>query len=114
MTVIDGHGGYVPLYRIEREDVAAQYGSGDSGETAVPNADENHVTMAAEAAGTALSRSEVDGSDLGAVFAASVSDPYAEHGIAAHIAYRHGATGGVTRRADGRVASGRQKTQRRS
>lgn len=95
MTVIDGHAGYVPLYRIERDDVAAQHNSSDRGETAVPNVDENHLTMAAEAASTAIERSGIDGPDLGAVFAASVSDPFAEHGIAAHVAYRHGAEGPV-------------------
>jgi 3-hydroxy-3-methylglutaryl CoA synthase len=95
LTTVDGYGGYVPLYRIERDDVAAQQGSSDRGETAVPNADENNITMASEAASIALERSAVEGKDLGAVFSASTSDPYAELGIAPHVAYRHGATGDV-------------------
>ena len=93
MAVIDGHGGYVPLYRVERSAVAAQFGGSSSGESAVPARDENHVTMACEAAETALGRSSSAAEDLDAVFAASVTDPFAEHGIAAQVAYRLGATG---------------------
>ncbi|WP_424019357.1 hypothetical protein ACOZ4N_07755 [Halorientalis pallida] len=95
MVVIDGHGGYVPLYRVDRSEVAAQHGGRGRGESAVPARDENHVTMACEAADNALGRADVAGEDLGAVVTASVSDPFAEHGIAAHVAYRLGATGDV-------------------
>jgi 3-hydroxy-3-methylglutaryl CoA synthase len=95
VVVVDGHGGYVPLYRVRRDDVAAQFGGGASGESAVPARDENHVTMAGEAAETALSRAGIEASDLGAVLSASVTDPLAEHGVAAHVAYRMGATGDV-------------------
>jgi 3-hydroxy-3-methylglutaryl CoA synthase len=90
VTVVDGCGGYVPYYRIERETIAAQQGGRGRGETAVPGRDENHVTMACEAASVALERSDVDGAALDAVFTASVSDPFAEHGIASHVAYRLG------------------------
>lgn len=95
MVVIDGYGGYVPLYRIDREAVSEQNGGRATGETAVPGRDENHVTMASEAASNALSRASVKASALGGVFSASVSDPFAEHGIAAHVAYRLGGTGTV-------------------
>ncbi|MFC6941485.1 hypothetical protein ACFQE8_16185 [Salinirubellus sp. GCM10025818] len=93
MVAVTGHGGYVPLYRVDRTDVADLHDGRASGESAVPARDENHVTMAAEAAETALARASIDGEDLGAVFAASVTDPFAEHGIAAHVAYRLGAEG---------------------
>ncbi len=95
MTAIAGVGGYVPLYRIEREEIARQHGGSASGETAVAARDETPVTMASEAAGNALARADLAGADLDAVFAASVTDPLAEHGIAAHVAYRHGAEGDV-------------------
>jgi 3-hydroxy-3-methylglutaryl CoA synthase len=95
MVAVTGHGGYVPLYRVDRAAVADQHGTRASGESAVPARDENHVTMAAEAAETALDRAGIDGGVLDAVFSASVTDPFAEHGIAAHVAYRLGAEGDV-------------------
>lgn len=90
MVLIDGYGGYVPLYRIERDEIQSQYGDSGSGESAVPGRDENHITMASEAAEMALDRSGVDADELGAVCAASITDPFAEHGIAAHVAFRLG------------------------
>jgi hydroxymethylglutaryl-CoA synthase len=96
MTVeIDGYGGYVPLYRIDRSDIAEQHGTRASGESAVPGPDENHVTMASEAALNALARADVPAEEVDAVFTASVTDPFAEHGLASHVAYRLGATGDV-------------------
>jgi 3-hydroxy-3-methylglutaryl CoA synthase len=95
MVAVTGHGGYVPLYRVDRTDVADQHGGRASGESAVPARDENLVSLAAVAAETALSRAGVDGDALDAVFAASVTDPFAEHGIAAHVAYRLEAEGDV-------------------
>ncbi|ELY50417.1 hydroxymethylglutaryl-CoA synthase family protein [Natronolimnohabitans innermongolicus] len=90
MVVVDGIGGYVPLYRIDRDDVAAQHGGRGRGESAVPARDENHVTMASEATTTALERSATAAEDVAAVFTASITDPFAEHGIAAQLAYRLG------------------------
>lgn len=95
MVVIDGAAGYVPLYRIEAEEIAEQHGGRGRGEAAVPARDENHITMASEAAETALERSGVAADDLGTVFAASITDFYAEHGIAGPLAYRLDATGDV-------------------
>jgi 3-hydroxy-3-methylglutaryl CoA synthase len=95
MVSISTVGGYVPLYRVRRATVAEQHGDSASGETAVPARDETLVTMASEAAGTALDRSDGDGDRIGAVFTATVTDPFAEHGIAAHVGYRHGVTGDV-------------------
>lgn len=97
MVAIWSVGGYVPRYRIDREVIAEQHGDTASGETAVPAPDETRVTMASEAAGTALDRaSGVRVRDrIGTVFTATVTDPFAEHGIAAHVGYRHGITGDV-------------------
>jgi len=108
MTVVDGAAGYVPLYRVDRADIAAQHGGRGRGESAVPARDENHVTMASEAAEDALARSGVDAADLGAVVSASISDYFAEHGVAAPVGYRLGATGDVRTadfRATGRAAA---------
>lgn len=108
MVVIDGVAGYVPLYRIRADDIAEQQGGRGRGEAAVPARDENHVTMASEAARTALERSGVEAAALGAVFTASVTDYFAEHGVAGPLAYRLGATGDVRTgdfRATGRAGS---------
>jgi len=103
MIGITGHGGYVPLYRVDRSAVASQQGANAPNETAVPARDENHVTMASEAADIALRRAGIDTSNLTGVFSASVTDRFAEHGLAAHVAYRIGATGDV-RTADCRAS----------
>lgn len=95
VVVIDGVAGYVPLYRIQGEDIAAQHGGRGRGEAAVPARDENHITMTNEAAEVALDRSGVESGDLGAVFTASITDYFAEHGIAGPLAYRLGVTGDV-------------------
>ncbi|APX97206.1 hypothetical protein [Natronorubrum daqingense] len=108
MVVIDGTGGYVPLYRIDRRDIADQHGGRGRGESAVPARDENHVTMASEAMTTALDRSAATADDVTAVFTASVSDRFAEHGIAAQIAYRAGLSSDVRTgdfQASGRAAA---------
>jgi len=93
MTDVAGCGAYIPRNRIVRSEVDAFHAQ--DGETAVPNKDESHVTMACEAAGAALSMAGVDGGSLDAVFAASTTDPFAVHGIAPHVAFHHGATGDV-------------------
>lgn len=108
MVVLDGVAGYVPLYRIDSEEIAEQHGGRGRGESAVPARDENHITMADEAAAMALDRSGVEAGDLGGVFAASITDYFAEHGIAGPLAFRIGATGDVRTgdfQATGRAAS---------
>lgn len=95
MAVLNAAGGYVPLYRVRREAIAEQFGDSTHGETAVPGRDENHITMSVEAGELAVTRADVDPDGLGAVYSASVTDPFAEHGIAAHVAYHLGATGDV-------------------
>lgn len=94
MAHIDGCGTYVPLYRIQRRTIGEQYERRlPPGEVAVPGGDENQITMGCEAAQNALADAGVAADDLDAVFVASTTDPFADHGIAAHIAYRVGATG---------------------
>lgn len=86
MVSVDGYGAYVPLYRIERSTIATQHGErGDSGETAVPSHDETIVTLATKAAENALAHSESE-DRVSAVYVASMSDPFAERGIAPHVA----------------------------
>lgn len=96
MVQVEGLGTYVPIYRIERKAIGEQYDrSVPPGELAVPGRDENLITMGSEAAGNALTHGAAEGANLDAVFAASITDEFAEHGIAAHVAYRLGAESDV-------------------
>jgi 3-hydroxy-3-methylglutaryl CoA synthase len=100
MVTIGGYGAYVPRYRIERSTIADQHGApGDSGELAVPAHDESVLTLAVQAAKTALDHADVaadsgggsrtDGID--AVYTATTSDPFDERGLAAHVSRAVGA-----------------------
>lgn len=94
MVSIGGYGAYVPLYRIERSTIAEQHGDYPrDGEVSVPSYDEDHITMGVTAGKQALAHADVDGADLDAVYTASVSDPFDEHGLAPHIGYALGADG---------------------
>ena len=92
MTGIRGYGAYVPLYRVERADIAQQHGGyAGGGETAVPAHDENVVTLGVQAAKNALANADADGAAVDAVFAATTSDPFDERGVAAHVGHAVGA-----------------------
>lgn len=96
MTDVLGYGAYVPNYRIERAEIAGQYGrQAGGGETAVPAHDEDVTTMAVEATTDALAAADAAASDLDAVYAATTSDPFDERGVAAHVAYAAGASESV-------------------
>lgn len=96
MVAIAGYGAYVPLYRIERSTIAEQHGDYPrDGELSVPSYDEDHITMGTKAAKQALGHAGVEGGALDAVYAASVSDPFDEHGLAPHVGYAVGADGNV-------------------
>lgn len=92
MVTIRGYGTYLPLYRIERATIADQHGDGGGdGETAVPAHDEDVITLGVAAAKNALAHADLGGDALGAVYAASVTDPFDERGVAPHIATALGA-----------------------
>jgi len=96
MTDVVGYGSYVPRYRIQRADIAAQYDDhASSGETAVPAHDEDVTTMAVEAATTALDHADAAGGDVDLVYTATTSDPFDERGVAPHVAHAIGAPEGV-------------------
>lgn len=100
MVTIRGYGTYLPLYRIERAEIADQHGTaGGRGETAVPAHDEDVITLGVAAAKNALDHADTDGGNLGAVYAASTSDPFDERGVAPHVATALG-TGSAVRAAD--------------
>lgn len=86
MPHIRGFGAYVPRYRIERATIARQHGdhAGD-GETAVPAHDEGVVSLAVTAAKRAKTHAGIESDAVDAVYAASMSDPFDERGIAPHV-----------------------------
>src|SRR5512138_2462287 len=78
---IVGYGAYVPRYRLPASEVARIWTDGQGGtpikEKAVPGLDEDVATMSIEAARNALSRAQIDPSQIRAVWVGSESHPYA-------------------------------------
>lgn len=81
---IVGWGAYIPRYRIKSLEIARLWGFDQSlvrslniEEKAVASVDEDSITMGWYAARSALRRSAIDISELGAVFVGTESKPYA-------------------------------------
>ena len=78
---IVGYGAYIPRYRLPAAEVARVWQGGEADvpirEKAVPGLDEDTATMAIEAARNALTRAQVDPSEIRAVWVGSESHPYA-------------------------------------
>lgn len=82
---IAGYGAYIPRPRIRVEDIASVWGQDADAikkgllidEKAVPEMDEDTITISAEAGKNALLRAGIKGSDVGALFIGSESHPYA-------------------------------------
>jgi len=77
-----GWGAYVPRLRVRTADISAAWrpkgaAAAAVAEKSVPGPDEDVVTMAIEAARTALDRSGADSDDIGAVWVGTESKPYA-------------------------------------
>jgi hydroxymethylglutaryl-CoA synthase len=85
MAGIVGWGSYVPSYRIKSATIAAQWGddpvSIERGlllkEKTIPAPDEDTITIAVEAAKSAVKRAGIDPQKIGAVYIGSESHPYA-------------------------------------
>jgi hydroxymethylglutaryl-CoA synthase len=78
---IVGYGSYVPRYRLPAAEVARVWTGGQGGtpiqEKSVPGLDEDVITMSIEAARNALSRAQIDPTEIRAVWVGSESHPYA-------------------------------------
>src|SRR3990170_2544825 len=74
-----GYGVYLPLYRIKKEEIGKAWDTGGRGELTVSGADEDVVTMVAEASLNALKQAGVAGPQVDAIYLASNSTPYLEH-----------------------------------
>jgi 3-hydroxy-3-methylglutaryl CoA synthase len=85
MIGITAYSAYIPRLRLEREKIAAAWGSSQvAGSIAVANYDEDALTMAIEAASACLDR--VDAGNLDGVYFASTSAPYREKQLASVVA----------------------------
>ncbi len=96
MAGIIGYGVYVPRYRLEQKEAAMPWGSWAPGEKAVCGADEDVVTMAAEAMDNAIKHSGIDPGQIGAIHIGTASSPYVEQYIAPILAETLGLDPGVT------------------
>jgi hydroxymethylglutaryl-CoA synthase len=81
---IVSYGVYIPRFRIRVDEIARVWGDGDAiseglrvFEKSVPDLDEDAVTIAVEAARSALKRADIDPKRIGAIYAGSESHPYA-------------------------------------
>ncbi len=81
-------GGYVPALRITSEELAdgwGQFKARGVSEKAVPDADEDAVTMGYEAAKRALDAGGVDGETIDELLFASTTPPVAEEDLTSHL-----------------------------
>ncbi len=82
---IVGYGVYIPRYRIKVEEIAKVWGGNPKAikrglkiyEKAVPDIDEDTITISVEAARNAVKMSKIDPKEIGAIYVGSESHPYA-------------------------------------
>ncbi len=86
MAGIIGYGVYIPRYRLEQKEAAMPWGSWSPGEKAVCGADEDVVTMAAEAVDNAIRHAGIDTSRIDAMYIGTASSPYIETQISPILA----------------------------
>ncbi len=86
MAGIIGYGVYVPKFRLEQKEAAIPWGSWSSGEKSVCGADEDIVTMAAEATDNAVKHAGIDPTQIGAIYIGTASSPYIEQYVAPILA----------------------------
>jgi len=94
---IAGYGAYVPRLRVRTSDISAAWRPRGAvapavAEKSVPGPDEDVVTMAIEAARTALDRAAADPDRVGAVWVGTESKPYAVKPSATIVAEALGLT----------------------
>jgi len=98
---VAGLGAYAPRLRIDAEAVAEAWGRFEAAgvdRTAVPDADEDALTMAAEAARRALEAADREGSEVVHLAFATTTPPMAEEDLTPRLASVLGAPAAVTTR----------------
>lgn len=86
MAGIIGYGVYIPKFRLEQKEAAIPWGSWSGGEKSVCGADEDIVTMAAEATDNAMKHAGIDPAQVGAIYIGTASSPYIEQYVAPILA----------------------------
>jgi hydroxymethylglutaryl-CoA synthase len=86
MSGIIGYGVYIPRYRLEQKEAAIPWGSWSPGEKSVCGADEDVVTMAAEAMDNAIKHSGIEPEEIGAIYIGTASSPYIEQYVSPILA----------------------------
>ncbi len=84
-TGIVSYGAYIPRFRIKVNEIAKVWGNDVNSiidglmvyEKSVPDLDEDTITMAVEAARSAIKRANINAQDIGAIYVGSESHPYA-------------------------------------
>ncbi len=97
---IVSYGEYIPRYRIKIEEIAKVWGDDPKiiseslqvYEKSVPDMDEDTITIAVEAARSAIEKANIDPTRIGAVYTGSESHPYAVKPSSTIIAEAIGAT----------------------
>jgi len=83
---IIGYGVYIPRYRLEQKEAAIPWGSWAGGEKTVCGADEDVVTMAAEATDNAIKHAGIDPAQIDCIYVGTASSPYIEQYVAPILA----------------------------
>ncbi len=100
MVGIITYGAYIPRFRVKTEEIARVWGANGAEiaaglgvmEKAVPDLDEDTLTIAVNAARFALERRSVNPDEIGAIYVGSESHPYAVKPTAATVGEAIGAT----------------------
>jgi 3-hydroxy-3-methylglutaryl CoA synthase len=100
MVGIISYGAYIPRYRIKVEEIARVWGANGTEisrglgvfEKALPDMDEDTITISVEAARAAMARRVINPADIGAVYVGSESHPYAVKPTAVTVGEAIGAT----------------------
>jgi len=104
MVGIVTYGAYIPRYRIKVEEIAKIWNKNADDikrglnvfEKSVPDLDEDAITLAVEAARSAVGRINMDPCEIGAIYVGSESHPYAVKPSATVVAEALGASPNLT------------------
>ncbi len=103
-TAIVGYGAYIPRYRLKVDEIAEVWGEEADRiknnlrvkEKSVPGSDEDTATIAVEATRNAMTRSQINPDNIGAIYVGSESHPYAVKPTATVVAEAIQATPNLT------------------